>query len=324
MIHEPRLQLRPYEYPNLLKYRDAIRHAYWIHTEFNLAGDVQDWHTRLTPVEREVVRRTLLAIAQVEVAVKLFWSRVFDYLPKPEIAEVGMTFAESEVRHQNAYAHLLDVLGLDSDFARVMVESPVFRNRVQSLMDAQASLKQEGLQNFLQALILFSSIVEHISLFSQFLIIMSFNKHRAVLKGVSNIVEATSKEEQVHGMFGQHLVRIFREEMPELFDSTLTTRVLQACIRSYQAEMGLLEWIFEAGELEFLPKRVVENYVMHRYNTCLEAMGFTPLFLVDEELLREVSWFEDEILVTKENDFFNKRSITYSKKMASFTEDDLF
>ena len=30
---------------------------------------------------------------------------------------------------------------------------------------------------------------------------MAFNKHKNMLKGVSNVVEATSKEEQIHGDF---------------------------------------------------------------------------------------------------------------------------
>lgn len=39
-------------------------------------------------------------------------------------------------------------------------------------------------------------LFKHVSLFSQFLVIMSFNKHRDLFKGISNAVEATSKEEQ--------------------------------------------------------------------------------------------------------------------------------
>ena len=35
MIFDKRVNLRPYEYPNLLEYVDAMRHSYWIHTEYN-------------------------------------------------------------------------------------------------------------------------------------------------------------------------------------------------------------------------------------------------------------------------------------------------
>jgi ribonucleoside-diphosphate reductase beta chain len=46
--------------------------------------------------------------------------------------------------------------------------------------------------------------------------------------------------------------------------------------------------------------------------------------MVDETALAATRWFDEELLATKENDFFNKRSITYSKKMKSFSEDALF
>ena len=53
----------------------------------------------------------MLAISQIEVAVKSFWGDLYHRIPKPEIGSVGSTFAESEVRHADAYSHLLEILG---------------------------------------------------------------------------------------------------------------------------------------------------------------------------------------------------------------------
>ena len=39
----PRFEIKPYEYPELLEFKDAIRHSYWLHTEFNFTGDIQDF-----------------------------------------------------------------------------------------------------------------------------------------------------------------------------------------------------------------------------------------------------------------------------------------
>jgi len=44
------------------------------------------------------------------------------------------------------------------------------------------------------------------------LITLSFNKEKNVLKGISNVVEATSKEEEIHGNFGAELINIIKEE----------------------------------------------------------------------------------------------------------------
>ena len=109
-IFERRMTLKPFEYPELYEYVPAIRHSYWIHTEFNFTSDIQDFKTHLTGVEKNAIKNTMLAISQIEVAVKNFWGDIYKKIPKPEVGAVGSTFAESEVRHTDAYSHLLDCL----------------------------------------------------------------------------------------------------------------------------------------------------------------------------------------------------------------------
>ena len=106
-IFEKRINLKPYEYPHLYEYVPAIRHSYWIHSEFNFTSDIQDFKSRLSDSERSAIKNTMLAISQIEVAVKSFWGDLYHRIPKPEIGSVGSTFAESEVRHADAYSHLL-------------------------------------------------------------------------------------------------------------------------------------------------------------------------------------------------------------------------
>jgi ribonucleoside-diphosphate reductase beta chain len=69
-IFRKRTNLRPYEYPELYEYVSAIRHSYWIHTEFNYTPDVQDFKVNINDAERHAINHTMLAIAQIEVAVK--------------------------------------------------------------------------------------------------------------------------------------------------------------------------------------------------------------------------------------------------------------
>jgi len=93
-IFDKRVELKPYEYTGLYSFVDAIRNSYWIHTEFNFTSDIQDFKTELTENEKQVVTRTLLAIAQIEVDVKSFWKNIDIAIPKPEVDAVGVTFAE--------------------------------------------------------------------------------------------------------------------------------------------------------------------------------------------------------------------------------------
>lgn len=297
-IFSARTNLKPYEYPELLEYVDAIRHSYWLHTEFSFTSDVQDFKVNVSPEERNALQNTMLAIAQIEVSVKTFWGDVYKKLPKPEIGSVGQTFAESEVRHMDAYSHLLEILGLNADFERIK-DIPVINDRVNYLQKALRNARSEDNREYAQSILLFSLFIEHVSLFSQFLIIMAFNKHKNIFKGISNVVEATSKEEQIHGLFGIDLINIIKEEHPEWFDDAHNNMVKRACIEAYESEAQVIDWIFEQGELDFMPKNVINEFIKNRFNNSLEAIGLEKVFETDDKLLEQTDWFDDEIMSTK-------------------------
>jgi ribonucleoside-diphosphate reductase beta chain len=322
-IFKKRVNLKPYEYPELYEYVSAVRHSYWVHTEFNYTSDVQDFHVNVSAVERTAIKNAMLAIAQVEVAVKTFWGNIYQKMPKPEIGAVGFTFADSEVRHMDAYSHLIEVLGLNGEFER-LTEIPVIQERIKYLDKTIALARTEENRQYMHAVMLFSLFIEHVSLFSQFLIIMSFNKHRNLFKGISNAVEATSKEEQIHGMFGIDVINIIKKEHPEWFDDTCKAMIVKACEEAYEAESRVIDWIYEAGELDFLPSGNVKEFVKHRFNNSLAAIGLPRIFEVSEALLEETDWFDNEVIATKHVDFFHKRSINYNKRSASVTSADLF
>ena len=322
-IFEKRINLKPYEYPHLYEYVPAIRHSYWIHSEFNFTSDIQDFKIQLTDSERSAIKNTMLAISQIEVAVKSFWGDIYHRIPKPEIGSVGSTFAESEVRHADAYSHLLEILGLNSEF-KELKKKPAIMKRVRYLETALKNSRSDDNREYAESILLFSLFIEHVSLFSQFLIIMAFNKHKNMLKGISNVVEATSKEEQIHGDFGIDLIKILQKENPEWFTKNYHESIQQMCKDAFEAESEVVEWIFENGELDFLPKAVVNEFLKNRFNNSLESIGIKKVFDVDQDLVSQTEWFDDEIIGTKHGDFFVKRSINYSKKTQSITSEDLF
>jgi ribonucleoside-diphosphate reductase beta chain len=153
---------------------------------------------------------------------------------------------------------------------------------------------------------------------------MAFNKHKNMLKGISNVVEATSKEEQIHGDFGIDLIKILQKENPEWFTSEYHENIHNLCKQAFEAEQGVVDWIFEDGELDFLPKSVINEFLKNRFNNSLESIGIGKVFEIDQNLVAQTEWFDDEIIGTKHGDFFVKRSINYSKRTQSITSDDLF
>lgn len=322
-IFEKRVNFKPFEYPQLVAYADAINKSYWLVSEFNFTQDVQDFKTKLTKSERSVIERAMLAISQIEVSVKTYWGDLYRRLPKVEVSMVGATFAESEVRHERAYAQLLEVLGLNDKFEELL-EVPAIKGRINYLTKYLDGTRSKDDRVYTKTILLFSMFIEHVSLFSQFLIIMSFNKEKNLLSGISNVVEATSLEEQVHGLFGAEIINIIRNERPEWFDEDMVNMINSACLKAFKAECDIVDWMYEEGDLEFLPKEVVKEFIKNRFNVVLKNGGFDPVFEVDSKLLETTDWFEVQLTSVKEDDFFYKTSNAYNKKSKSITEDDLF
>src|SRR5690606_28993587 len=184
-IFDKRVAFKPFEYPEVSKYKTAIQHSYWLVSEWNFMSDVQDFHVHLSETERNVIKNTLLAISQIEVSVKSFWGKLDQRFPKPEFQQVGTVFAESEVRHSDAYSHLLEVLGFNQEFD-LLLQNPVIQNRVDYLTKYLKGASDHTNEDYTLSLSLFSLFIENVSLFSQFAIIKSFNKYNNTLKDVEN------------------------------------------------------------------------------------------------------------------------------------------
>ena len=322
-VFDKRVAFKPFEYPEVTEYKHAINHSYWLVGEWNFISDIQDFNVKLDDKERNIIKNTLLAISQIEVSVKKFWTKLGERFPKPEFEQVGVTFGESEVRHADAYSHLLEILSLNGDF-ELLLQNPVIQGRVDYLTKYLKGAADNNNQNYTLTLTLFSIFIENVSLFSQFVIIKSFNKYMNVLKDIDNVVQATQKEEVVHALLGVYLIKQIQKEQPEWFNDDFYQKLYRACKKAFEAECGIIDWIFEKGELSFLSADVLKEFVKNRFNESILMIGGEAVFEIDKSKLAQLQWFEDEIYAEVNVDFFHKKSVGYSKKMQSITDADLF
>jgi ribonucleoside-diphosphate reductase beta chain len=322
-VFDKRIAFKPFEYPEILEYKSAINHSYWLVSEWNFTGDIHDFNVKLNKIEKNIIKNALLAISQIEVSVKKFWTKLGDRFPKAEFEQVGVTFGESEVRHSDAYSHLLQVLGFNDEFA-LLLQNPVIQGRVDYLTKYLKGASDNSNENYTLTLTLFSIFIENVSLFSQFVIIKSFNKYKNVLKDIDNVVQATQKEEVIHAMFGVAMIKLIQKEQPEWFNDDFFDKLSRACKKAYEAECNIIDWIFEAGEMDFLTKETVKEFVKNRFNESVEMIGGNKVFEVDETKLRSLKWFDDEIYAEVNTDFFHKKPVTYSKKVQAIKAEDIF
>jgi len=321
-IFEKREKIQPYEYPNLLNYAKAIHKAFWHVDHFTYESDVRDFKVELTPVERDIVEKSMLSIGVVENKVKSFWARLDQRMPKTEISDVGYTFAGNEVVHRLTYAQTLDLLGLQDRFESIG-EVPEIRDRIKYLNKYLEGVSSRSNKEFTKSLILFTLLVENSSLFSQFLIMSSFSKYKNVLKNFSKVINATAREEILHGKFGSELVNIIRQENPEWFDDEMEQKTRRAVRKAFDAELKVLEWIFEKGELDFISKAEIAEFLKSRLNNSLNQIGYSNEFEVSDILLEKSNYMEIMLLATQDIDFFDGKSSDYNESTA-FTEEALW
>ncbi len=323
MIFEKRINLKPLEYPDLYDFIDAINHSYWIHTEYSYNGDIHNFHSDLNEKEKNVVKNAMLAISQIEISVKRFWSNLYNQFPKPEFDALGVTFGESEVRHQRSYSHVLELLGLNEEFEKLS-NVEVIQGRIDYLSKYLKNASSNSKELYILTLTLFSLFVENASLFSQFYIVKSFNKERNYFKGIDNVIMASAKEENLHAMAGAYIVSLVKKEYPELFNEEFYNNVKKACKKAYDAELKIIDWIFEKGELDFLSKGIVIEYLKSRFNKSMQMIDVEPLFEINKDILKHSEWFDIEVLSENHTDFFAKTPTNYTKKAKSITSQEIF
>ncbi|MBT31973.1 MAG: ribonucleotide reductase [Thalassobius sp.] len=322
-IFDKRINYKPFEYAEILDFTEAINKSFWVHSEIDFTADIQDFHSHLEKNEKEAIKKSLLAIAQIEVAVKTFWGNLYQHLPKPEFNGLGSTFAECEFRHSEAYSRLLEVLGYSGEFEKLM-ETPVIKKRVNYLSDALSTAKSQDNKAYLLSLIMFSILIENVSLFSQFAIILSFQRFKGLMKNVSNIIAWTSVDEQIHANAGIFIVNKIKEEFPEFFDEEMQGKIQDIVSSSINIEAEILDWIFADGEVESIKKENLLNFMKYRVDDSLKQIGLPKMYSVTESEYQKMAWFEEEIFANSLDDFFAKRPVDYTKHDKSITADDLF
>lgn len=321
-IFEKTKVVKPYTYPHLIKYMNAIHESFWTPEHFTFDRDIYDFQVKLSDNERDIIKKCMLAIGLIENQVKTFWGRLDMRMPKTEISLVGSAFANSEVIHQITYTKLLELLKLDDEFSKLKDVS-CMEGRGKYLSKYLEGINSRSNKEFTKSLILFCFLVENASLFSQFLIVSSFNKYKNVLSNFNAVIGATAREEEIHSKFGVALIQIIKDENPDWFDDEMENKIRRNIRKAYKAECEIIEWIFEKSELDFLPKESIKEYLKQRFNSGLLSIGYKEEFELDRELLNPTEFLDVQITASLSFDFFNEKGVDYSQK-GSFEEGDLW
>lgn len=311
-LTKKRLTYRPLEYKEAHDYWLKQQQAHWLGTEVALTQDVLDWETKLTKSEKSVIGGILKGFTQTEVLVNNYWNHVAHWFPVPEVAMAATTMAAYETIHMHAYSLLDETLGFN-DYATYIAE-PAIKARLDRLLDPHGKTREEKAKS----LAVFSAFTEGVSLFSSFAVLLHFSRFNK-LKGVSQIVSYSIRDEVLHADFGCYLFRKLMDDNQDLWTDEFKKSLYQAARDTVELEDKFLDKVFEDGEIEHLQKDDVKNFIRNRANAQLGKLGLKQNWKnIDKDALKRMDWFDVIAAGTRLDDFFFVKPHDYSKGVVNF------
>jgi ribonucleoside-diphosphate reductase beta chain len=314
-ILTPRTIYKPFEYPKAFDFYKEQHRVHWLADEIPLASDLNDWNSKLTESEKNLIGNILKSFAQTEVHVNDYWStKVSMWFQKPEIQAGARACADFESIHAEAYFRLNEELGLDN--ITEFLEDEATASKLERLIETPGdTLEEKAL-----SLAIFSAFTEGVNLFSSFAVLMSFQL-RNLMKGTGQIVEYSVRDESLHSRFGCYLFNIIMEENPELNTEEFKQKVYEACDLSIQLEFNFIEKAFEMGDIEGLTQEQLKNFIKERANQKLMELGYDAIYRdIDEDLLNQMSWFGSLTSGKTQQDFFAGKVTDYAKSTADWSD----
>lgn len=314
---DTRLVYKPFEYPECFDYLTKQQQAFWLPNEISLASDVNDWKTVLTDKEKHIIGNVLKGFTQAEVIIGDYWSnKVANWFKKSELQMMANTFASFEAIHAISYSMLNDTLGLE-DYDAFLYD-PAAKARIDRLIETKGKSRKE----IARSLAIFSAFGEGVTLFSAFMILLSFSRFNK-MRGVGQIISFSIKDESLHSEAGCFLFRTFCREYPEILDDELKKEIYDAARLTVQLEDDFIEMVFKQGDIEGLTKEEVKNYIRFRTNTKLQDLGLKSNWKnINKEMIDQVAWFDIMSSGVEHQDFFANRVTSYSKGSIDF--DNIF
>jgi ribonucleoside-diphosphate reductase beta chain len=318
-ILSPRVFYRPFEYEKAYDFYRAAQSVHWTKDEIKIAEDLQNWKYDLNENEKKVIGGILKGFTQMEIMVGDYWRKIPEWFPKPEIAMMASTMSYFEAIHTDNYAMINEELGLD-DFTSFLYDEDT-KAKIDYFVDAPSSKSNITLDEMALSLGVFSGFAEGCMLFSSFAVLLSFQKEN-LMKGVSQIVSFSVRDENLHSVAGCWLFNTLCDENPGLRER-IEEQVKLAAQTVYQLEKKFIDNLFSDEVIRTMNPFELKQYIKHRINIKLQEMGYDAIFKnIDQASLERMSWFDKLSSGREFGDFFSTRVTEYTQ--VSFTSDQLF
>lgn len=315
-LFSQRLAYKPFWYPWAYKAFVESEQMHWLVREVPLNADVQDWKTRLSEDERNLLTQVFRFFTQADVDVAGCY--IDRYLPlfKPVELRMMMTsIAAREAVHIQAYSTLIDEIGMPETEYAAFMQYDAMRQKHEMMHESS-----EGLDGLARDIAVFSAFGEGLQLFASFVILLNFTRF-GKMKGMGQVVSWSIRDESHHVASMVKVFHALMDEHPELRTLALQTRIVADLQRVVDMEDCFIDLAFGECAAPDLTKDEVKAYIRYIADHRLEQLGFAPIYNIGDNPL---PWVDVLVSGKEHTNFFENKATDYSKASVEGSWDDAF
>jgi|14_taG_2_1085336.scaffolds.fasta_scaffold17593_2 ribonucleoside-diphosphate reductase beta chain len=300
----------------------------------------------LTKEEQETIMRILQFFTQADTGVcNNYIDNLLPVFRGFEAFAMLLEFANRETVHVEAYAKLVEVLGLPRDRLDLFFKE---FEAIAEMKDKNDFLQEQSLQRLiltrklaeldnkeiskeedtkyrkavLKNLICFALFTEGLQLYSSFAILLEPSKaeNGGLLRGLSETVEWSLKDEDEHTRGGLRLALEFIRENQDVFDEELKSDLYKICGTIIHFEDAFIDYAFKPcnGKFMNLTSKEVKQYIRYLADYRLKQIGLKPMYQIDKNPLP----YMERFLKTGITNFFESivTDYTHNKMEGEWTE----
>lgn len=297
---------KPFRFPWAFEAYQVQQKMHWIPEEVPMHDDVKDWNTKLSKRKKNLLTQLFRFFTTGDMDIgQAYIDKYMQFFKNEEIRMMLAAFTNMEAVHANAYSLLMDTVGMPE------AEYKAFRD-----YEAMAA-KHDYLDQFnvddereaAKALAVYSAFTEGLQLFSTFAILMNFSRF-GEMKGMTQIVTWSIRDESLHV---ESMIRLFREfvaERPHVWDDELKGQIYTICKTMVDLEDKFIDLAFEQGGIDGLTPQEVKLYIRYIADRRLNALGLKAIYEIEKNPL---DWLDYIMNGVEHTNFFENRATEYAK-----------
>ncbi|WP_420236628.1 ribonucleotide-diphosphate reductase subunit beta [Telmatobacter bradus] len=282
------LTLRPMRYPVFYDmYRDGIKNT-WTVDEIDFQTDLVDLKQTLSPAEVHLIQRLVAFFATGDSIVSNnLVLNLYKHINSPEARLYLSRQLFEESVHVQFYLTLLDnyIPAPDerADAFAAVENIPSIAKKADFCMKWIDTIHQmdrietrEHRRQFLLNLICFATCIEGLFFFGAFAYVYFF-RSKGLLHGLAAGTNWVFRDESCHIDFAYEVVRIVREQEPDLWDADLERQIVEMLTEAIDAEAQFSEDLLSGG-VAGLSAKEMRQYLGFVADARLERLGIAPAF----------------------------------------------